>query len=245
MRNFRNIAGRYLVLGLLVLTLAATALAIERAWPWCPADWSGASRIDLGGSSGDVMLDGRPFRVGGLALLDYMPRIVTSPLDQVRAGRHPLTATASISASSRDALGEPVFTCLRATRGSEVWARRPTAYGTQTMADGYPPGAQPPAINEAWRRAVATDGPEWLDGDAIGLEFWASVNGRRYVFVLPPFGGAGRELTEATERNALKSHSDAAGGSPSRISAGETVAHSRGQGGCRGVGSRATGRAAA
>ena len=177
----------FIVLGLLVLALTGTALVIERAWPWCPADWSDASRIDLGQSSGDVMLDGRPFRAGGSALLDYMPRIVTSPLDALRAGRHPLGATASISAASREALGQPVFTCFRATRGSEVWARRPTTYGTQTLADALPPGAPPPAYNEAWRLAVANDGPEWPDGDPIGLELWASVNGRRYVFVIPPF----------------------------------------------------------
>src|SRR5213593_3575764 len=175
------------VLGLLVLALSGTALVVERGWAWCPADWSGASRVDLRGSSGDVMLEGRSFRVGGSALLDYMPRIVTSPLDQLRAGRHPLSATASISASSREALGEPVFTCFRVTRGSEVWARRPTTYETQTLADGYPPGAQPPARNDAWRMATVNDGPEWPDGDPIGLELWASVNGRRYIFVIPPF----------------------------------------------------------
>lgn len=101
----------------------------------------------------------------------------------IAGGRHPLGVTASISASSRDALGEPVFTCFRVTRGSETWPRRPTTYGTQTLADGYPPGAQPPTPNEAWRMAVANDGPEWPDGDRIGLELWASVDGRRYVFV--------------------------------------------------------------
>ena len=183
----RRLASGYVVLGVLVLALTGSGLVIERAWPWCPAYWSEASRIDLGGTSGDVMLEGRPFRVGGSALLDYMPRIVTSPLDQLRAGGHPLGATASISASSRDALGDPVFTCFRATRGGEVWALRPTTYGTQTTADGCPPGAKPPTPNEAWRLAVANDGPEWPDGDRIGLELWASVNGRRYVFVLPPF----------------------------------------------------------
>jgi len=176
----------YAVLGLLVLALSGTALVVERAWAWCPVDWSNASRIDLGNSSGDVILDGRPFQVGGSALLDYMPRIVTSPLDAERASRHPLTATASISASSREALGEPVFTCFRVARGNEEWARRPTTYGTQTEADGLPPGAPQPAYNEAWRLAVANDGPEWPDGDPISLELWASVNGRRYVFVIPP-----------------------------------------------------------
>jgi hypothetical protein len=178
----------YVVLGLLVLALTGSALVIERVWPWCPADWSDAPRIDLGGPyGGDVMLDGKPFRVAASALLDYMPRMVTSPVDQLRARRHPLGVTATISASSRDALGEPVFTCVRVTRGSEVWAGRPMTWGTQTLSDGYPPGAPPPARNEAWRLAVANDGPEWPDGDRIDLELWASVNGRRYVFVLPPF----------------------------------------------------------
>jgi hypothetical protein len=60
-------------------------------------------------------------------------------------------------------------------------------YSTQTMADGDPPGAQPRTRNDAWRMAVANDGPEWPDGDLISLELWASVNGRPYVFVLPPF----------------------------------------------------------
>ncbi|HAL28605.1 MAG TPA: hypothetical protein DGB72_08610 [Gemmatimonadetes bacterium] len=182
----RRFARRYVVLGLTLLAIIGSAVLIERPWTLCPASWSGASRIDLGGSA-DVMLDGSPFRVGGGAALDYMPRVMTSPLDQLRADRHPLTITASISASSRDTLGEPEFTCFRATRGSELWAGRPTTYGTQTLADGYPPGAPPPTNNEAWRSAVLSDGPEWPDGDRIGLELWASVNGRRYVFVLPPF----------------------------------------------------------
>lgn len=178
---------RYLVLSVLALAVIGAAPVIERSWPWCPVDWSDASRIELGGPSADVLLDGRPYRVGGQAALDYMLRVITSPLDQLRAGRHPLVVTASISAPSREALGDPVFTCFRATRGGEVWAGRPTTHGTQTAADGYPPGAPPPARNEAWRQAVANDGPEWPDGDRIGLELWASVNGRRYVFVIPPF----------------------------------------------------------
>lgn len=176
----------YVLVGAVVLGVIGSALVIGRPWSWCPSDWADATRIELRGSGGDVMLDGQPYRVGGSALLDYMPRVVTSPLDMLRLGRHPLSVTASISAPSRDALGEPVFTCFRATRGSEVWARRPTTYATQTLSDGYPPGAAPPARNEAWRRADA-DGPEWPEGEVIGLELWASVNGRRYVFVLPPF----------------------------------------------------------
>jgi hypothetical protein len=105
----------------------------------------------------------------------------------LRGDRHPLTVTASISASSRDALGDPAFTCFRAIRGGDVWARRPTTHPTQTMADGYPPGAAPPVNNEAWRMASATDGPEWPGGETVSLELWVSANGQQYVFVLPPF----------------------------------------------------------
>jgi hypothetical protein len=177
----------HVVVGLLVLAVLGTMLVIERPWTWCPANWSGASRIDLGGATRDVTLDGKPFRVGGSALLDYSLRAYSSPLDTSRAGGHPLSVVASISASSREALGEPVFTCFRAIHGSEVWTRRPPTYATQTMADGYPPGAPPPVYNEAWRMASVNDGPEWPDGDQIGLELWATVNGRNYVFVIPAF----------------------------------------------------------
>lgn len=176
------------MLGVVVLGVLGAVLVVGGPWnTLCPTDWSNASRIDLSTSSGDVVLEGRPFRVGGNALLDYMPRIVTSPFDQLRAGWHPLTIVATISAPSREALGDPAFTCFRATRGGEIWSRRPTTYATQTLADGDPPGAQPRARNDAWRMAVANDGPEWPSGDQISLELWASVNGRHYVFVLPPF----------------------------------------------------------
>lgn len=187
LRAHRRFVGRCIVSGFLVLALIGSALIAERTWPWCPFDWSDAPRIDLGGSFGDVMLDGSPHRVGGSALLDYGLRVVTSPLDAIQARRHPLGITASISAPSRAALGEPVFTCFRAIRDGEVWARRPMTYGTQTIADGYPPGAQLPANNEAWRQAHLNDGPEWSEGDRIGLELWASIHGRPYVFVVPTF----------------------------------------------------------
>jgi hypothetical protein len=180
-------ARTFVVLGLLGLAFVGTALVVEQPWTWCPSDWSDASRVHLSSSAGYVVLDGREFQVGGGALLDYMPRIVTSPLDQARAGRHPVSINASIGAISRDALGEPVFTCFRVRRGSDVWARRPTTYGTQTMADGYPPGAPSPTPNSAWRMASVNNGPEWPDGDRIELELWATVSGRNYVFVLPPF----------------------------------------------------------
>ena len=183
---------RYVQLGLAFLLVIGSALAIGRPWTtWCPTDWSSAPRVDLAGSFGDVILGGRPFRVGGGALLDYGLHGLGTPLDRLfytlRGDHHPLAVTASISASSRDALGDPAFTCFRAVRGSDVWARRPTTYPTQTMADGYPPGAQPPANNEAWRMASATDGPEWPDGGSVSLELWVSANGQQYIFVLAPF----------------------------------------------------------
>ena len=53
-------------------------------------------------------------------------------------------------------------------------------------SDGLPPGAPMPSSVEAWRQAVANDGPEWPDGGQISLELWLTVNGGRYIFVLPP-----------------------------------------------------------
>jgi len=178
--------------GLAILLVIGSALAIGRPWTtWCPTDWDGVARVELASSSGDVFLGGRPFRVGGDALLDYGLHALMTPFDRVlyalRGDHHPLTVTASISASSRDALGDPAFTCFRAIRGTDVWARRPTTHPTQTMADGYPPGAAPPVNNAAWRMASATDGPEWPDGGSVKLELWVSANGEQYIFVLPPF----------------------------------------------------------
>src|SRR4030088_1698965 len=103
-------------LGVVALAAVGTALVVAQPWMQCPSDWSDAARIHLSSSGGYVVLDGREFQVGGGALLDYMPRMVTSPLDQARANRHGLGINASISASSREALGEPAFTCFRATR---------------------------------------------------------------------------------------------------------------------------------
>jgi hypothetical protein len=191
MRVRHGFARRYAVPGLVVLVVIGSALFVGRPWAtWCPTDWGGTSRVDLTGPSGDVMLDGRPYRVGANALLDYMPRALIDPLDfvlyRLRGEHHPLGVTATISAFSRDALGDPAFTCFRVTRGGEIWSRRPTTYPTQTSADGLPPGAPVPSSIEAWRLAVANDGPEWPDGGQITLELWVTVNGGRYVFVLPP-----------------------------------------------------------
>lgn len=190
LRARRGFARRYVLLAVALLVVIGSALAITRPWTTCPTDWSSASRVELRASFGIVLLDGTPYRVGGQALLDYMPRALINPIDVViyrlRGERHPLAITATISAPSRVELGSPEFTCFRATRDGEVWARRPTTYGTQTLADGDPPGAQPRASNEAWRMALVNDGPEWPDGDHINLELWASVNGGRYIFVLPP-----------------------------------------------------------
>lgn len=169
----------YILIGIVLMTIVGTALVTERLWPGCPPGWGDAQRIELPESAGDVTLDGVLYRVGGRALLDY-------GLGSESRG-HPLTVTADISAGSRDALGDPRFTCLRALHGSEVWAGRPTTYGTQTLADGYPPGAPSPVPNDAWRRALLDGGPEWPAGDEIGLELWLSVRGRNYVFVVPPF----------------------------------------------------------
>ncbi len=97
---------RYLVLGPSRVVIAAAlvafvagAIAVARPWSWCPSDWSGAARVELPDGFGtDVVLDGKPYRIGGTALLDYAPRGVFSPMDQVVAmlripQRHPLTVT--------------------------------------------------------------------------------------------------------------------------------------------------------
>lgn len=183
-------ARTYIVVGLAVLAIVGSTLVLARPWSWCPLDWSGASRIELTAKFADVTLD-RQYRIGGDALLDYGSRVLTTPVDQlvyrIQGERHPLTVIANISAESRDALGQPEFTCVRATLGSATWSQRPTTHSTQTLADGYPPGAPPPHPNEAWRQAVANDGPEWPAGEPIGLELWLSVRGQRYVVALPPF----------------------------------------------------------
>lgn len=144
----------------------------------CPAFWRDGDRVSISQYGADVTLGARRYRVSGSALLDHMPG--GDP-------QHPVTITASVSASSREALGDPVFTCVRVARGGEVWARRPTTHATQTMADGYPPGAPSPVPNEAWRLATAGDGPRWQPGDEITLELGLRVDGHGYVLVLPSF----------------------------------------------------------
>ena len=190
-RGRETSGGRYIVVGLMALAVLVGGLVLARPWSWCPVDWSGASRIELIAKFADVTLDGRRYRIGGDALLDYGLRVLTTPVDQLlyrtQGERHPLTVIANISAESRDALDEPEFTCVRATLGSANWSQRPITFGTQTLADGYPPGAPPPQRNEAWRQAVAKDGPEWPAGESISLELWLSVRGQRYVVALPPF----------------------------------------------------------
>ena len=167
---------RPVVIGVVALGIVALALALNNARPACPADWAGAQRIEIKGSSADVALDGHPYRVGGRALLDYMPR--TGP-PFPRPGEHPMGVNMSISAPNTAELDDPEFTCVRVTRGSGVWTKRPDNYGAQT-SQSYPAG-------EAWRNAYAYGGPEWPVGDVIGVELWATVRGQRYVFVLEPF----------------------------------------------------------
>lgn len=141
-----------------VSILVVAGLLIARPGTSCPSNWIDAQRIIVPGSSRDVSLASRAYRVGGSATLDYMPRGFSNPLElwlyQLTHGeRHGLAITASVSAISRDALGDPQFTCFRAIHGSDVWAVRPMNYGTQTSADGYPPGAPSPVPNEAWRQS--------------------------------------------------------------------------------------------
>jgi hypothetical protein len=176
----------YTAIALFVATSALFAVLELRGG--CPFDVA-AEHMQLSSESGHFTIEGVTYNVGVSALLDYMPRTIETPADRLafamRGERHPLTVVASVS-SSRDALGDPTFTCVRATRGSEVWMARPTTYGTQTSTDGYPPGAPSPPTIEAWRLAVAS-GPEWRDGDQVRLELFLTVRGKRYVIAFPPF----------------------------------------------------------
>lgn len=176
----------------LVAAVIASGLVIAQPWSWCSSNWSDATRVDVLGSSADVTVSGTVYRIGASALLDYMPRDFSTPLElwvyQLLHGeRHGLSVTASVEAISRAALGNPEFVCFRATHGGEIWARHPTTYATQTMADGHPPGAPSPVPNQAWRQASASDGPEWPAGEAVGLEVWVDLNGYHYTFVFSPF----------------------------------------------------------
>jgi hypothetical protein len=74
----RSFARRYVIVGVLLVAGLGTALVIERPWTSCPSDWGDAARVSLGTASGDMTLDGTMYRVGGSALLDYMPRVLST-----------------------------------------------------------------------------------------------------------------------------------------------------------------------
>lgn len=180
---------RSLVFGVaIVAVVAAVAILASVAMTLstdCPSDPAVVSRIQIVSTTADVVLEGRPYRFSANAFLEHggtgAPSADTSP----DANRYELAVNATISAPSRDALGQPEFTCLRAVQGTEVWSRRPMTYSTQTMADGYPPGAPAPSPNEAWRRASVRNGPTWSAGSVIDLELWITVRSRHYVVTVP------------------------------------------------------------
>lgn len=171
---------RYALLAVAAVLIAAVAVVWTRVDASCPSDWSDAQRIEMTGGAAAFTLDGTRYEVSASALLDYMPH--SGP-----PSGHPLSVVAHIGANSREALGDPQFTCVRVTHGEEVWARRPSTYEVTTLADGYPPGAPSPVPNPAGRMSARGDGPEWPAGDLIGLEVWVSVRGQHYTFVAPPF----------------------------------------------------------
>ena len=55
-----------MLVGLVILCASGAALLVGAPWnTLCPTDWNSAAGISLTSSSGDVMLEGRPFHVGG------------------------------------------------------------------------------------------------------------------------------------------------------------------------------------
>lgn len=152
----------------------------------CPSISTRFSRIQLADATADVVLEGGSYTVSARALLDQDPVTTSLSYRPPEAPRHRLTISATISAQSREALGQPEIVCIRATQGADAWSQRPTTYPTQTMADGYPPGAPSPSPNVAWRRAIVRNGPMWQAGSKVDLELWLTLRGRRYIVDLPP-----------------------------------------------------------
>ena len=82
----------------------------------------------------------------------------------------PLHVSVTISADDRFVLEGVRSTCVRVTRGGEIWSRQP--YTNEVMAqpnDGY------------FRWDGATQGPEWPIGDTVHLELWMETVAGRYV----------------------------------------------------------------
>jgi hypothetical protein len=172
---------RQAFVAILVVGLGAIALAASRIPEICPLDWSGAQRVDVTNpySSADLIVNGRTFRVGGSALLDYMPRGFSGPLVRLGPAPHPLNVNLSVSGPTRADLEGAAVTCVRATHGAESWSRRPQNYEIQSP--------QWDAPGDSWRNASAQEGPDWPAGDAIGLEAWVIIAGHRFVLVYAPF----------------------------------------------------------
>lgn len=182
--RWRRVVAFVIAVGVVTTTVVLLSLRAP-----CPGD-PAATRVELGRSAdAGIDVDGHSYRVSASALLDYMPRSYPVPPSysgplKSQAVRHPLQIIATISAGSISDLGEPIVTCFRATRGTDVWSGRATTHGIQTAADGYPPGAPSPVPNRAWRLATSSDGPEWSESDSVTIEIWATIRGRPYVFVL-------------------------------------------------------------
>lgn len=172
----------------IVAVVAAMALLTRVAMSpstECPSDSAEVSRIQLAGTTADVALEGKPYRLSANAFLEHGGTAGPSAYRSSDADHYELAVNATISAPSREALDQPEFTCFLAVQDSDVWSRRPMTYPTQTMADGNPPGAPAPSPNEAWRRASVRNGPTWRAGSMIDLELWITVRSRHYVVTVP------------------------------------------------------------
>jgi hypothetical protein len=165
----------------LVLGFGTLLLAASRLPEACPFELIPAQKVEIATpfGSADLQVDGRGYRVGGSgAMLDYMPRVDSGPLARLGPQPHPMGTTMSISALTRGDLENVAFTCVRATRGAEVWARRPSNYDIQSP--------QWDAPGESWRMAAANGGPEWPAGDPVALEISVVIRGHRFVLAYPP-----------------------------------------------------------
>ena len=157
-----------LVVVMLVVIISALVALSRTANEVCPSDWTNVRRVPVENGRHGLGAEG-PATIGISALLDYMPK-PDVPFNRSPQA-HPLSAVVTVS-SSEPELQRTTVECIRITHGEDAWARKPQLYPIQTS----------PSSGQAWRTAIAGDGPEWPTGDAIKAEAWVTFAGRRYIF---------------------------------------------------------------
>src|SRR5688572_22450592 len=157
-----------LVVVMLVVIIGVVVALARTANAACPSDWTNVRRVpDENGRHG-LGAEG-PGTIGISALLDYMPHpnVPFNRSDQ----SHPLVALVTVSSNETE-LQRTTVECIRVFHGDDVWTKRPLLYPIQTS----------PSTGQAWRQAIANDGPEWPTGDAIRAEAWVTFVGRQLIF---------------------------------------------------------------